>query len=133
MLIVVIVISTQSVVVACRDLIRVILEAYCTEPPARLAPRSQRLCNVPSPDGGRRRRAQQIVPVASRNFPTAIRIGPVRHAYNYTMHELHPEGPVYRCSRGSDWCNDGERLFLFQGEDGSGPWLSWVTVLRSGC
>ena len=57
----------------------------------------------------------QLVPVAR---PSMIRIGHSRHAYNYTKQG---GSMVYKCGRGSDWCNPDERLFLFQGGGGSGP------------
>ena len=45
------------------------------------------------------------------SFPLEIRIGPESHGYVYTLH--FPSG-VYRCERGSDDANAGDRLFLYK-------------------
>ena len=60
-------------------------------------------------------RIVEVVPVETRivevSFPLKLRIGPARHRYVYTLH--FPSG-VYRCDRGSDWANNGDRLFLYK-------------------
>ena len=56
--------------------------------------------------------------VERTSFPLEIRIGPERHGYVYTLH--FPSG-VYRCQRGSDWANDGDRLFLCKETSGWPP------------
>jgi hypothetical protein len=49
-------------------------------------------------------------------FPTGIprsfRIGPVKHAYIYTGIVTTSHGPIYTCSRGSDYKREGEILAL---------------------
>ena len=52
------------------------------------------------------------------SFPLEIRIGPERHGYVYMLH--FPSG-VYRCERGSDWANSGDRLFLYRTTGGPRP------------
>ena len=49
--------------------------------------------------------------VERTSFPLEIRIGEERFGYVYTLH--FPSG-VYRCERGSDYANAGDRLFLYK-------------------
>ena len=57
----------------------------------------------------------EVVPAETRivevSFPLEIRIGPERHGYVCMLH--FPSG-VYRCERGSDYANAGDRLFLYK-------------------
>ena len=58
------------------------------------------------------------VAVIGSSFPLEIRIGPERHGYVYMQN--FPSG-VYRCERGSDWANFGDRLFLYRTTSGPRP------------
>ena len=46
--------------------------------------------------------------------PTSLRIGKESFGYNYTWQQQ----DLYKCERGSDWCKDGEVLWLFRADDG---------------
>ena len=89
-----------------------------TAAPPQLQSAAQQPQAAPSPRCGPRSTGAPGSTLRVSSFPLEIRIGPERHGYEYMLH--FPSG-VYRCERGSDWANFGDRLFLYRTTGGPRP------------